>query len=98
MLQHQVTKISGVPPRTDFTLRLVPELYFYNKQCLYQASKWKVFVNKCFKSSNKYPRSSFARFCVSVLRSACSTCGRNKCHWRIVAIVERLNRLQGNFT
>jgi len=40
MLQHQVTKISGVPPRTDFTLRLVPELYFHNKQCLYQASKW----------------------------------------------------------
>jgi len=40
MLEHQVTKISRVDARTDFTKRLVPELYFHNKQCLYQASKW----------------------------------------------------------
>lgn len=32
MVEHQVTKISRVEARTDFTLRLVPCIYFYNKQ------------------------------------------------------------------
>ena len=39
MLEHRITKIIRFDDRYDFTKRLVPELYFHNKQCLYQASK-----------------------------------------------------------
>ena len=39
MHEHQVTKIIRFDDRYDFTLRLVPELYFHNKQCLVQDPK-----------------------------------------------------------
>jgi hypothetical protein len=39
MHEHQVTKIIRFGDRYDFTLRLVPELYFHNKQCLDQDPK-----------------------------------------------------------
>ena len=39
MLDHRITKIIRFGDRYDFTLRLVPELYFHNKKCLVQDLK-----------------------------------------------------------
>jgi len=39
MLDHRITKIIRFGDRYDFTLWLVPELYFHNKKCLVQDLK-----------------------------------------------------------
>ena len=98
MLQHQVTKIIRFDDRYDFTKGFCTTSYFIKLYGKYKPQNEKSSLIRMLCSSIKQRdtfRSSFARFCVSVLRSACSTCGRNKCHWRTVAIVERLNRYRG---
>jgi len=40
MLEHRITKIIRFDDRYDFTLWLVPELYFHNKRRLVQDLKW----------------------------------------------------------
>jgi len=53
MLQHQVTKIIRFGDRYDFTLRLVPRLYFHNNLGYMQAKSWKTSLLIHLWTSNK---------------------------------------------
>ena len=60
-----------------------------------QPEKLRYWYFSCPLNKQYFCISSFACFCVPILWLACGACGGNKCHWCIVAIVERRNRYRG---
>ena len=94
--QHQLTKDrQSYQLVLIFTLKASTTIYFKEIEQLHKPLIWNSSLIQQFKASNKHLTVELYLLLCILFRLICGACGGNKCHWCIVAIVERRNRLQG---